>query len=118
MDDVRSPSLIAARGLRTGIAGGPDDINRAVELLEERGIGLKGEHVALVDDPAAARRGRLEGGHPSQPSGQGGDRRRDGVALGGRPLRRRDRPDLRPVASPGHDRARRAQAESQHRPGA
>ena len=38
-----------ARGLiGTGIAGGPDDIRRVVELLEERGIRLKGEHVALV----------------------------------------------------------------------
>ena len=32
----------------TGIAGGPDDIKRVVELLEERGIRLNGEHVALV----------------------------------------------------------------------
>lgn len=39
----------AARGLiGTGIAGGPHDIRRVVELLEERGIQLKGEHVALV----------------------------------------------------------------------
>jgi hypothetical protein len=41
--------LYAARGLiGTGIAGGPDDIKRVVELLEERGIRFKGEHVALV----------------------------------------------------------------------
>ena len=41
--------MYAARGLiGTGIAGGPDDIKRVVELLEERGIRLKGEHVALV----------------------------------------------------------------------
>ena len=41
--------LYAARGLiGTGITGGPDDIKRVVELLEERGIRLKGEHVALV----------------------------------------------------------------------
>jgi hypothetical protein len=41
--------MYAARGLiGTGIAGGPDDIKRVVALLEERGIRLKGEHVALV----------------------------------------------------------------------
>src|SRR5260370_6217574 len=41
--------MYAARGLiGAGIAGGPDDITRVVELLEERGIRLKGEHVALV----------------------------------------------------------------------
>jgi hypothetical protein len=41
--------LYAARGLiGTGIAGGSDDITRVVKLLEERGIRLKGEHVALV----------------------------------------------------------------------
>ena len=41
--------MYAARGLiGTGIAGGPDDIRRVVELLEARGIALKGEHVALV----------------------------------------------------------------------
>lgn len=38
----------AARGLiGTGI-GDPDDIDRVVELLESRGIELRGEHVALV----------------------------------------------------------------------
>jgi hypothetical protein len=42
-------AMYAARGLiGTGIAGGPKDIARVVELLEERGIRLKGEHVALV----------------------------------------------------------------------
>ncbi len=42
-------SLHAARGLiGTGISGGSDDIKRVVQLLEERGIRLKGEHVALV----------------------------------------------------------------------
>ena len=41
--------MYAARGLiGTGIAGGPGDIARVVELLEERGIRLRGEHVALV----------------------------------------------------------------------
>jgi len=41
--------LYAARGLiGTGIAGGPDDIDRVVELLEQRGLVLHGEHVALV----------------------------------------------------------------------
>ena len=41
--------MYAARGLiGTGIAGGPGDIMRVVELLEERGIQLKVEHVALV----------------------------------------------------------------------
>jgi hypothetical protein len=41
--------LYAARGLiGTGISGGPDDIRRVVERIEERGIRLRGEHVALV----------------------------------------------------------------------
>ena len=41
--------LYAARGLiGTGILGGPDDIKRVVELIEERGICLREEHVALV----------------------------------------------------------------------
>ena len=41
--------LYAARGLiGTGIAGGPDDIDRVTELLERRGLVLHGEHVALV----------------------------------------------------------------------
>jgi hypothetical protein len=41
--------LYAARGLiGTGIAGGPDDIDRVTELLERRGLELHGEHVALV----------------------------------------------------------------------
>ena len=41
--------MYAARGLiGTGIAGGPDDVRRVVELLESRGIGIAGEHVALV----------------------------------------------------------------------
>ncbi len=40
--------LYAARGLiGTGITG-PDDIDRVVELLESRGIELRGEHVALI----------------------------------------------------------------------
>jgi hypothetical protein len=39
----------AARGLiATGIAGGADDIDRVVELIEQRGLRLRGEHVALV----------------------------------------------------------------------
>ena len=47
--DHEKLGLYAARGLiGTGIAGGPDDIKRVVELLEERGIRFKGEHVALV----------------------------------------------------------------------
>ncbi|HET6237861.1 MAG TPA: MobF family relaxase, partial [Acetobacteraceae bacterium] len=41
--------IYAARALiGAGIAGGPADIKRVVALLEERGIRLKGEHVALV----------------------------------------------------------------------
>ena len=41
--------LYAARGLiGAGISGGPDDIKRVVELVEERGIRLRGEHVALI----------------------------------------------------------------------
>ena len=41
--------LYAARGLiGVGIAGGPDDIRAVVNLLEERGIRFRGEHVALV----------------------------------------------------------------------
>jgi hypothetical protein len=41
--------LYAARGLiGTGIAGGTDDIDRVVELIEERGLELRGEHVALL----------------------------------------------------------------------
>jgi hypothetical protein len=41
--------LYAARGLiDSGIAGGIDDIDRVVELIQQRGIKFKGEHVALV----------------------------------------------------------------------
>lgn len=41
--------MYAARGLiGIGISGGPRDIKRVVELLEERGIQMKGEHVALI----------------------------------------------------------------------
>ena len=41
--------MYAVRGLiGVGIAGGSDDIDRVVRLLEERGIQFKGEHVALV----------------------------------------------------------------------
>jgi hypothetical protein len=41
--------MYAARGLiGTGIAGGTEDIKRVVELVEQRGIRFKGEHVALV----------------------------------------------------------------------
>ena len=41
--------MYAARGLiGVGIAGGPRDIKRVVELIEERGIQMKGEHVALI----------------------------------------------------------------------
>ncbi len=47
--DHEKLGMYAAGGLiGTGIAGGPDDITRVVELLEKRGIRLKGEHVALV----------------------------------------------------------------------
>jgi hypothetical protein len=38
----------ARRLIGTGVAGGPNDITRVVELLEARGIRLKGEHGALV----------------------------------------------------------------------
>jgi ATP-dependent exoDNAse (exonuclease V) alpha subunit len=41
--------LFATRGLiGTGVAGGPDDIRRVIELIEERGLRIRGEHVALV----------------------------------------------------------------------
>jgi hypothetical protein len=41
--------MYAARGLiGLGAAGGPSDITRVVELIEERGIHFKGEHVALI----------------------------------------------------------------------
>jgi hypothetical protein len=41
--------MFAARGLiGTGIAGGQDDVKRVVELVEQRGIQFKGEHVALI----------------------------------------------------------------------
>lgn len=41
--------LYAARGLiGTGIAGGPDDIDKVVGLIEHRGITVRGEHVALL----------------------------------------------------------------------
>jgi hypothetical protein len=41
--------MYAARGLiGTGIAGGVNDIDRVVALIEERGLTLKGEHVALI----------------------------------------------------------------------
>jgi hypothetical protein len=41
--------MYATRGLiGTGIAAGPDDIDRVVALIEERGIRLRGEHVALI----------------------------------------------------------------------
>ncbi|MDT8350966.1 MobF family relaxase [Roseomonas mucosa] len=41
--------LYATRGLiGTGIAGGVDDIDTVVGLIEKRGIQLRGEHVALV----------------------------------------------------------------------
>lgn len=42
-------AMYAARGLiGTGVASGPNDIKSVVALLEERGIWLKGEQVALV----------------------------------------------------------------------
>ncbi|MCB8877457.1 relaxase domain-containing protein [Acidisoma silvae] len=41
--------MYAARGLiGLGAQGGPSDIARIVDLIEERGIQLKGEHVALI----------------------------------------------------------------------
>jgi len=41
--------MYAARGLiGLGASGGPRDITRVVELLEVRGIRLRGEHVALI----------------------------------------------------------------------
>jgi len=41
--------MYAARGLiGTGIRGGADDIDRVVELIEQRGLPLSGEHVALI----------------------------------------------------------------------
>ena len=47
--DHEKLGLYAARGLiGVGIAGGPSDIKRVVALLEERGVRLRGEHVALV----------------------------------------------------------------------
>ena len=47
--DHQKLGMYAVRGLiGTGIAGGIDDMERVVEMLEARGIRLKGEHVALV----------------------------------------------------------------------
>jgi hypothetical protein len=47
--DHEKLGLYAARGLiGAGIAGGPDDIAYVAERLEQRGIRLGGEHVALV----------------------------------------------------------------------
>ncbi|MDE1905045.1 MAG: relaxase domain-containing protein [Rhodospirillales bacterium] len=47
--DYDKLGMYAARGLiGLGAHGGPSDIDRVVELLEERGIHLKGEHVALI----------------------------------------------------------------------
>jgi hypothetical protein len=41
--------MFAARGLiGTGIAGGQEDVKRVIELVEQRGIRFKGEHVALI----------------------------------------------------------------------
>ena len=41
--------MYAARGLiDVGVAGGPDDIRHVVELIEQRGIRIRGEQVALV----------------------------------------------------------------------
>ncbi|WP_254066587.1 MobF family relaxase [Acidisoma sp. S159] len=41
--------IYAARGLiGTGIAGGVADIDQVVSLIEQRGLTLKGEHVALI----------------------------------------------------------------------
>ena len=41
--------MYAARALiGTGIRGGQDDIGKVVELVEQRGIRFKGEHVALI----------------------------------------------------------------------
>lgn len=41
--------LLATRGLiGAGISGGPRDIDRVVEMIEDRGIKIRGEHVALV----------------------------------------------------------------------
>ena len=41
--------MYAARGLiGTGIAGGVSDIDQVVSLIEQRGLTLKGEHVALI----------------------------------------------------------------------
>ncbi|MEA2732496.1 MAG: hypothetical protein QOF70_6971 [Acetobacteraceae bacterium] len=47
--DHEKIGMFAARGLiGTGIAGGQDDIRRVVDLVEQRGIQFKGEHVALI----------------------------------------------------------------------
>ncbi|GAB0119860.1 MobF family relaxase [Acidisoma sp. 7E03] len=47
--DYDKLGMYAARGLiGLGAPGGPADIARVVDLLEERGIQLKGEHVALI----------------------------------------------------------------------
>ncbi len=41
--------MYSARGLiGAGIAGGQEDVKRVVELVEQRGIRFKGEHVALI----------------------------------------------------------------------
>ena len=48
--------MYAARGLiGTGIAGGVDDIDRVTALLEERGIELRGERVALIVGPSGGK---------------------------------------------------------------
>ena len=47
--DHQKIGMFAARGLiGTGIAGGQEDVKRVVELVEQRGIRFKGEHVALI----------------------------------------------------------------------
>jgi hypothetical protein len=47
--DYDKLGMYAARGLiGLGAHGGPSDITRVVELIEQRGIQLKGEHVALI----------------------------------------------------------------------
>ena len=39
----------AARGLiGVGIAGGPGDVDRVMDLLEHRGLQIRGEHAALI----------------------------------------------------------------------
>ena len=60
----------AARGLiGVGIAGGPGDVDRVMELLEHRGLQIRGEHAALIFGML----GRQGEGHEHRPGPHRGD---------------------------------------------